>query len=321
MSETILFVDSEEHLLNSLEGIFSVNHFRYLKASNAADALRHLSREQVAVAVMDSRMTDIAGTGFLTNIREASPDTIRMMMTENTDIARAVDAISRGDIYRFILKPLNITELLHILEDAVKRFQLVLSLKNEDRTSLLSVAQTLESRDYYSIGHSERVVTYALMIASTMGLSDEIKNHLESGCWLHDLGKIDIPLKILNKKQPLIKEEYELIKNHPAWGAALARQADLPGPVLDIILHHHERYDGSGYPSGMKGNDIPLPVRIATVADVYVALTSERAYRTKHPVEKAVDIMTLMKGNVFDPGIFDTFLKSLEHPQQTAGDP
>jgi DNA-binding NtrC family response regulator len=143
MSETILFIDSEEHLLNSLEGIFSVNHFRYLKASNAADALRHLSREQVAVAVMDSRMTDIAGTGFLTNIREASPDTIRMMMTENTDIARAVDAISRGDIYRFILKPLNITELLHILEDAVKRFQLVLSLKNEDRTSLLSVAQTL----------------------------------------------------------------------------------------------------------------------------------------------------------------------------------
>ncbi|NOZ69840.1 MAG: HD-GYP domain-containing protein, partial [Deferribacteres bacterium] len=192
---------------------------------------------------------------------------------------------------------------------AVKHYHLVRSLKTGDEATLLRIAKTIELKDPHTQGHCENVASYAMLIADELNLSGEEKKHLLYGSWLHDCGKINIPDHILDKKSPLIKEEYEIIKNHPRWGADLALQAKMPAPVVNIILHHHERYDGSGYPSGIKGRDIPLEARIVTVADVYDALTSERAYRKKYGMKKARDIMMLMRGNIFDPEIFDLFLK------------
>jgi putative nucleotidyltransferase with HDIG domain len=308
MSETILFIDKEEHSLNSLEeyfpGVYVKTHF----ALTAEEALNYLKNEKIAAVFLDSTMSCDGELDLLLKIKETSPDTLRILMTASTDIAKAVDAINRGDLFRYILKPLDMTELNLLLKDAVKRFQLIQLLKSKDEGAMLSVIQEVESRDPYSVGHSENVVRYALMIADAMDLSENIRMDLKRGCRLHDLGKMNIPDKILNKKQPLIKEEYEAIKNHPGWGAALVRQADFSESVLDIVLYHHERYEGSGYPAGISGKDIPLVARIAAVADVYSALTSDRAYRKKHANEKAIDIMLLMKENVFDPEILDVFL-------------
>ncbi len=308
MPETILFIDKEEPSLISLEGMLSDKCITSLNASNVKDALDYLRNEQIAVVFVDSSMPDTGEINLLTKIRETSPYTLIILMTTNTDIAKAVEAISSGDIFRYILKPLDYSELTYTLENALKRSQIVRSLKTLNEADMLSVVQKIESRDSYSSGHSDSVVKYAMMIANAMDIPEDVKRDLQYGCLLHDLGKIDIPGKILNKKQPLIKEEYETIKNHPGWGAAITKQADLSESIQNIVLYHHERYDGTGYPSGISGKEIPLVARIAAVADVYSALTSDRPYRKKYEDEKVVDIMLLMKESVFDPEILDIFL-------------
>ena len=308
MPETILFIDKEEPSLNSLEGMFPDRCITSLNASNVEDALDYLRNKQIAVVFVDSSMPDTGEIDLLSKIREIAPYTLIILMTTNTDIAKAVEAISSGDIFRYILKPLDYSELTYTLENALKRFQIVRSLKTLNEADMLSVVQKIESRDSYSSGHSDSVVKYAMMIANAMDIPEDVKRDLQYGCLLHDLGKIDIPGKILNKKQPLIKEEYETIKNHPGWGAAIVKHADLSESIQNIVLYHHERFDGAGYPSGIRGEDIPLVARIAAVADVYSALTSDRPYRKKYENEKVIDIMLLMKENVFDPEILDIFL-------------
>jgi HD-GYP domain-containing protein (c-di-GMP phosphodiesterase class II) len=308
MPETILFIDKDEKLLNSVEDSLADKHFICRRASGIEEALDCLRSNSISVIAIDSRMADSGDDGLISQIRAISPGSLRVLMTTGTDIARAIDAINRDDFFRYIIKPLDISELMQTLEDAVRRFKLIKSLKNKDDSAMLSTIQNVELKDPYSRGHAENVARYALMIAEALDFPEEAKEDLRYGCWLHDLGKIDIPNKILNKKQPLVKEEYEIIKNHPVWGASITKQANISGPIHNIVLYHHERYDGSGYPSGISGNDIPLVARIVTVADVYSALTSDRAYRKRYEPEKAVDIMHLMRGNVFDPEILDIFL-------------
>jgi putative nucleotidyltransferase with HDIG domain len=308
MPETILFIDKDEPSLNSLEGMFSDRCITSLNASNVKDALDYLKNEQIAVVFVDSGMPDTGEMDLISKVREISPYTLIILMTTNTDIAKAVEAMSRGDIFRYILKPLDYSELTYTLDNALKRFQIICSLKTGNEADMLSVVKIIESKASYFIGHSDSVARHAMMIANAMDIPEEIKRDLQYGCRLHDLGKIDVPGKILSKKQPLIKEEYETIKNHPGWGAAIVRQAGLSELILNIVLHHHERYDGTGYPSGIRGEDIPLVARITAVADVYSALTSDRPYRKKYENEKVVDIMLLMKENVFDPEILEIFL-------------
>ncbi len=308
VSGSVLFIDDETHVLNSMDSLFTGTGLRILKAADPGEALELFGKEEITVIVSDNHMPGIKGIDLLLKIRDISPDTLRILMTDYADLVTAVNAINKGELFRFIVKPWEDNALIHTVQDAVRHYHVVRSLKKGDETTLLTLAQTIELKDPHAQGHCENVAAYAMLIANALNLSEEAKKHLQYGSWLHDCGKIRIPDNILDKKNPLIKEEYEIIKNHPRWGADLAIQAQMPESIVNIILHHHERYDGSGYPSGIKGRDIPLEARIVTVADVYDALTSDRAYRKKYTREKAVEIMLLMNENIFDPEIFDLFL-------------
>ncbi|NOZ68410.1 MAG: HD domain-containing protein, partial [Deferribacteres bacterium] len=277
ISGTVLFIDDETHVLNSLDSLFTGTGLKILKAADPREALELFGKEEIAVIVSDNHMPAIKGIDLLQKVRDVSPDTLRILMTAYADLVTAVDAINKGELFRFIVKPWEDNALVQTVHDAVKHYHLVRSLKTGDEATLLGIAQTIELKDPHTQGHCENVASYAMLIAGALNLSGEEKKHLLYGSWLHDCGKINIPDHILDKKSPLIKEEYEIIKNHPRWGADLALQAKMPPSVVNIILHHHERYDGSGYPSGIKGRDIPIEARIVTVADVYDALTSERA--------------------------------------------
>jgi len=136
---------------------------------------------------------------------------------------------------------------------------------------------------------------------------DEVKQ-MRYGCWLHDCGKIGVPEAILNKPGRLTDQEYEVVKKHTEWGADLARQARLSDIVVGIIALHHERFDGAGYPSGLSGEAIPIHARIASIADVFDALTSDRSYRRHYSHIKALDIVGSMKGTSFDPALTEVFL-------------
>lgn len=309
MPETVLFVDDEKMILESVDGLFIDHDIRILTAASADEALNIFEKEEVAVIVSDYSMPGMKGIELLTKVKERSPDTLKILMTAHADLGIAVDAINEGEVFRFIMKPWNVQHMISTVHEAVKRYEIVQSLKNIDEATFLSLAQTIELKDPYTRGHCERVAHYALMIAEELGLPEETKETIKFGSWLHDCGKIGVPEKILNKEGSLTETEFDIIKKHPRWGADVAKQANLPQMIHNIILYHHERHDGTGYPTGIKGKEIPLESRIVAVADVYDALTSARSYRDKYSFDKAIKIMIAMRETVFDPEIIDIFIE------------
>jgi len=163
-------------------------------------------------------------------------------------------------------------------------------------------------KDPYTRGHCDRVAEYALLLAKKMRLSGEMQKEIVYGSWLHDCGKIGVPEAILNSPKRLTEEEWLTIKQHPAWGAEVARQAELSPVVINIIQFHHERWDGEGYLSGIAGRDIPLEARIVSIADVFDALTCDRPYRKAFTQAESRKIITDIAGTILDPEITELFL-------------
>ncbi|MCD6570075.1 MAG: HD domain-containing protein [Deltaproteobacteria bacterium] len=312
MPEAVLFVDDEEHILNAVERLFVDSDIRILKAINGEDAIKLMKSQDVAVLVSDNMMPGMKGTTLLSKAKGISPDTVRILMTAYADLPTAIDAINRCEVFRFVVKPWENDVLIKVVEDSINRYKLIHSLREADEATLLSLAQTIELKDPYTRGHCDRVAGYALMIADALDLPEETKVQIKYGSWLHDCGKIGVPEEILRNGGSLNEEEWEIIKNHPVWGADVARQAHLSEVVVNIILYHHERYDGKGYPSGIKDKDIPLEARIVAVADTYDALTTDRPYSKAYSMEKAIDILESMKGENLDPEVMEVFLSLLK---------
>ena len=173
-------------------------------------------------------------------------------------------------------------------------------------------SQSIESKDRYTLGHCERVANYTCAIARTMGFDEQTLFWLRIGAMLHDVGKIHVPSDILNKAAPLTPAERAIIERHAAAGAELLQDVEFPWDVLPMIRHHHERWDGAGYPDGMSGESIPLSARMLCVADVYDALTTHRPYRPAFSAADALAAMRADRGRVFDPDILDRFAAIVE---------
>ncbi len=305
MQEKILFVDDEPYILEVAEILFAEQGINILTASNAKEALEKIRKNEIAVLVSDNCMPGMKGIEMLSQVKVISPDTVKILMTGYADLETAIEAINRVEVFRFIAKPWQNRQLLEIVEDALKRYRLVKSLKRGDENSVLSLVHALELKDPYTRGHSERVSKYSLMIAERLGLAE--LSAIRYGSWLHDCGKIGVSENILHYEGPLEEAELHIVRNHPLWGAEVARQAMLPDLVVNIVLSHHERYDGKGYPAGLEGEDIPVEARVVAVADVYDALTTDRPYRDAYEPEKALEILRSMSGNVLDPEIVAIF--------------
>lgn len=308
MAETVLFVDDEENILHSLARLFADSDLRILRAGSGREALSLLRNENVAVLVTDNMMPGMRGVDLLSAAKELSPVTARVLMTAHADLPTAIDAINRGEVFRFVMKPWEDEELLRTVQEGLVRHRLVESVRTGDEATLLSLAQTIELKDPYTRGHCERVAGYAGMIASSLRLPESARREIKHGSWLHDCGKIGVPEAILNRCGPLEEKDFEVVKKHPGWGAEVARQARLSDVVVNIILYHHERYDGNGYPGGIARGDIPLEARIVAVADAFDAITTDRPYQTASSLEEAMGILGHGKGNRFDPAVVDAFL-------------
>jgi putative nucleotidyltransferase with HDIG domain len=170
--------------------------------------------------------------------------------------------------------------------------------------------QSIESADSYTHGHCERVATYALAVAGELGLDDVDRTTIRIGAYLHDLGKVKVPHEILNKAGPLTPDEFEILKLHPKWGLELLAGIDLPWDISPIIRSHHERYDGTGYPDGLRGDQIPLPAQIICVVDVYDALTTTRSYRASMSKSQALATMEDCR-HWWRADVFQAFLRAV----------
>ncbi|MBN1635019.1 MAG: response regulator [Deltaproteobacteria bacterium] len=313
MSEKILFVDDEDYILEIAQTLFAKKGIKILVAKNAVDALALVGNNEIAVLVSDNQMPGMKGIDLLSQVKTISPDTVKILMTGYADLTTAIDAINKSEVFRFIVKPWNNKQLVDIIGDARKRYTLIKSLKKGDEAAMLSIVHALELKDASTRGHSERVAKYALLIAREMGFDADTKRAIKFGSWLHDCGKIGVSESILHHNGPLDDADIHMVRNHPLWGAEVARQARLPDVVVRIILSHHERYDGKGYPAGLKGEDIPVEARVVGIADIFDALTTERPYRKSCDIEEALDILSSIKGSVLDPVLVDLFLNIIRN--------
>jgi putative nucleotidyltransferase with HDIG domain len=186
--------------------------------------------------------------------------------------------------------------------------------KNLKRSYLLTIkalANAVEARDRYTAGHTDRVYRVAKITARKMGWDSRRMSDLRNGCILHDIGKIGVPDAILNKPGKLTEHEQEMMRRHPELGAGILRGIPFLEPVIPYVLSHHEKYDGTGYPHGLKGEDIPIEGRLLAVIDTFDAIMSDRPYRASADTQKAVNELTMYRGTQFDPVIVDAFLEAL----------
>jgi diguanylate cyclase (GGDEF)-like protein/putative nucleotidyltransferase with HDIG domain len=177
---------------------------------------------------------------------------------------------------------------------------------------IYALAATVDAKDHYTYGHSKKVSDYAVALAEALGLSKDVIDTIRAAGLLHDVGKIAVPDSTLNKKGTLNEGEWELIRAHPKLGIEILRHIIDLVNCIPVILHHHERYDGSGYPTSLKGDNIPLESRILAIADAFDAITSPRPYRKQLPIQEALDELKRCAGTQFDPKLVDVFCKLIE---------
>jgi HD-GYP domain-containing protein (c-di-GMP phosphodiesterase class II) len=179
-------------------------------------------------------------------------------------------------------------------------------------TSIKTLISVINAKDRYTYGHVERVVAYSRLFADELCLGEEDKKNLVYGAYMHDIGKINISKEILNKKMPLTKDEWEILKQHSQNGIEIIKPVNSLQEIAPLILHHHERYDGMGYPDQMKGDNIPFLVRVLTIVDSFDAMTSHRPYNKRKTYDEAIDELKKCSGTQFDPIITEKFIRSIK---------
>jgi putative nucleotidyltransferase with HDIG domain len=194
---------------------------------------------------------------------------------------------------------------------AIENVKLYESTKKDQINIIRALSSTVDAKDHHTQGHSQRVSDYSLRIAESLGLAERELEVIKYAALLHDIGKIAIPDDIIKKPSSLTPEEFEQVKQHPIIGAKIIKEIDSLAPMVPIILHHHERFDGKGYPDGLKGENIPIGARIVHVTDAYETMVSARAYRDMLPPELAISELRKNAGTQFDPKIVEIFISIL----------
>lgn len=327
----ILAVDDEVGILDSLRVFISKAGYTFVGVTNPLEAIEKVRTEHFDLMLLDFLMTPIHGDQVVEEIRKFNKDLYILLLTGHKDLAPPLDTIKRLDIQGYCEKSDKFDQLLLLIESGIKavsQMQLIKKINDELKTTYDKLESaymetieilrfTVEAKDAYTRGHSDRVSAYSVLIGEALGLSEDDLKTLKIGGLFHDIGKIGIPDSILLKTDKLDDEEYSEIKNHPAIGAHILSNATIFKDIIPIVKHHHERFDGHGYPGKLKGEEIPYLARIATVADSFDAMTSKRSYRDSLPIDVVKEEIKKNSGTQFDPEIAEVFLKILdEQPEE-----
>jgi len=328
----VLVVDDEPSACKLLSLILSTPAFHCATASTGEEALVSLQRERFDAVISDLRMPGMSGMELLAEARRRYPHMVFLVTTGVDDVEVGVQAMRSG-AYDYLVKPLRESVVLMSLERALQRRQLEQQVENyrqhleemvTERTDQLQAAlrqiessyeDTLQAlgaaidlRDNETAGHSQRVCRYSLEMARSMGWSDKLLRSLAKGAYLHDIGKLGVPDGILLKPGPLTADERKVMQRHAQIGFDLVKGITFLADAAEIVLAHHERFDGYGYPRALKGEEILLGARIFAVADTLDAITSDRPYRRASSFESARETIRRLSGSQFDPHVVDVFV-------------
>lgn len=317
IKQTILLVDDEENNLQLLKRTLRGN-YNIKTASNGRDALSIIKNEgdSISLIVSDQKMPEMEGTEFLKQVAEIHPNIVKILLTGHADTDIIVASINECQLYQYILKPFEPEELKVSIQNGLKKYELsshkniiLKDLKELFYKTIKSISFALDAKDPYTHGHSLRVTLYSLILANSLDLSDEVLEEIETAGLLHDIGKIGIPQSILCKPGKLTDEEFEIMKSHPEQGEKMIMNIKKLKLIANWLRTHHERWDGKGYPSGLKGDEIPISARIIALADTYDAMTSTRPYRKELEHEVAIQEIARCAGTQFDPELAALFIK------------
>jgi putative two-component system response regulator len=311
---TILVVEDDAHIRDVLSGLLGTLGYRMLMAASAEQALDALNVVSPDLVLTDVHLGAMSGIELCVRLK-ADPRYELMpvvILTAVGDLEARVAGLAAG-ADDFFTKPVAFVELRTRL-GALLRVRLLLSQLERAEAVITTLALTIEARDPYTLGHCDRLSRYAVAVGEGLGLDPEMVRSLRLGGYLHDLGKIAVPDGILLKPGPLDPIEYERIRAHPGAGSDLVLGLRSMELVRPIMRHHHEKWDGSGYPDGLKGETIPLGARIISVVDVFDALHTERPY--KAALSRSEAVSTLIRETdlgYWDPRVVETFLEILRH--------
>ena len=318
----IIVVDDEQGIVDSLSIFLKCSGYDFTGLTNPLEAIERVRNEHFDMMILDFMMDPIHGDEVVEEIRKFNKDLYILLLTGHKDLAPPLETIKRLEIQGYCEKSDKFDQLLLLIESGIKSIEQMNTIKtiNEqlhDKNQELERAyldtigilrQTVEAKDPYTRGHSDRVSEYSVLIGKKLGLDEKTLHILKIGGLFHDIGKIGIPDSILLKESKLSDEEYSQIKNHPMIGVHMLGDAAIFTDILPIVKHHHERYDGRGYPSQLVGDDIPYVARIAAVADTFDAMTSKRSYRDSLPIDVVRAEIERCSGTQFDPNIAKVFL-------------
>jgi putative two-component system response regulator len=288
---TILIVDDIDLNRRLLKAVLKTASYRILEAKRPSVALTLLERERVDLVVVDLVMPEMSGPDFCRQLRsDRKTQLLPILMTTSVQGAENEVAGIESGADEFLIKPLQPTVVRTRIRAMLRSKALVDSLE-EAESILFALARSVEHRDKYTGLHCERLAIYSIALGQALGLPRQDQLALYRGGYLHDIGKISIPDVILFKRGLLTDEEWQTMRLHTIRGEEICRPMKTLAPVLPIIRSHHERWDGSGYPDGISGEDIPLLSRIMQVADIYDALTTARPYKPAFSHQHAIEIM------------------------------
>src|SRR6266700_901887 len=325
-----LVVDDEPRLRRVLVRLLEGEGFTCSEAGSGTEALERMHAYPVPLVISDLRMPQMDGVTLLREILARWPDTAMIVVTAVAEVESAVACLQLGAL-DYVAKPFHLDEVRARVMQALDKRRLILENRMyqhqlEERVQeqahrieelslerLQALVHFLEEKDPYTRGHSVRVANYSTRIAREMGLPRSVIEVITLGAELHDIGKIGVSESVLHKAGKLSEVEYRHIMEHPVIGARILEPLMRDAPAaLAIVRSHHERLDGKGFPDGLKGDAIPLEVRIVTVADSFDAMTSVRPYRPALSVQREMQELEDMKGVQFDPRAVAAFLDAFD---------
>jgi putative two-component system response regulator len=308
---TLLVVEDDPAMLVALRDILEGEGYVVKTAENGQDALNLLSDTRPALILSDIAMPVMDGFELLDAVRQRPIGaTIPFIFLTARGTREDIFTGKSLGVDDYITKPVTSRELLSAVRARLQRadeFTMMAQLMAA-KDSLRVLANAIENKRY----HVERVNAYAQAIANELGWDDKHRDALEFGAILHDIGQVRVPEAILLKAGPLTDEEWEKMRKHPVEGARMIEGIPYLAPAIPMVLHHHERWDGKGYPYGLRAEKIPIEARVLSVADTFDAMTSDRTYRKALDIQFAYDEIVNQSGHQFDPNIVAAFLKCWE---------
>lgn len=326
----ILIVDDEREITEILSDLLSED-YDCKTANSAEDALDRLAVSDVQLVISDITMPGMSGLEMIPLVKRVSPNTVVVMISGMQTVESAIGALRLG-AFDYLMKPFDLRQVEAVVKRALEHHELIVakqryedhleelveqrtieldralnSLEDAYRATLKALTAALETRDSETHGHSERVVTYSLRLGREYGLNSETMKALEFGSLLHDIGKIGVPDSILRKPAKLTDEEWVRMKEHPYHGQQILRGIKFLEGAACVVAQHHEKWDGSGYPHGLRGEDIDICARIFAVADAFDAITSDRVYRRGKSYQEAAKELDDWAGRQFDPKVVEAF--------------